>query len=271
MKIKYMIHRSEKPFLEAKELFRRIVQFYKKDHPSLIFIDRGKKFSITYKEVIIDFDHGYFHMERRSFKSYAYVLSTGMFAVLSPNLTSGTIALPASYDCMTIAQHRKELRIERAHVSFHNPMERVMTAIARYEPKIREKLRKELRDKKLSLKNLPLQRKARFLNCNTLFLPSQLTNTKSFIGKKELPQLQTFLETHYDGLHCDGLGMLQSAKGKVFLLSFGLDKPYHLVELTDALRTAQGIKKALPSFNLNGYEYFNYLFFGYLLSKEFKI
>ena len=46
MKIKWMIHRSEKPFLQEKEVYKSLNTIIKKQYPEMEFIDNGVLFLI---------------------------------------------------------------------------------------------------------------------------------------------------------------------------------------------------------------------------------
>ncbi|MGV8168517.1 MAG: hypothetical protein ACP5N3_00505 [Candidatus Nanoarchaeia archaeon] len=284
MILKFMIHRSKNSFLREKETFRKIAEFYSEKHPDVKFIDKKIRFSIIKGNNRIDFDYGYYHLEKRNFKKYDYVISTGLFAIFNPKIIPGDMILPVQTTHMNINKKRTKLILDEKVIRFHNPMRRVLKNLEKYESgvdknKIKQFIRESFNnpDSKIAdVKNMRIFKDCKLITCNTIFLPSEIKDAKKQLITKnkktiELKDLKKYLETNTDGLNCETKALVENARNKTLLLSWGLDKPYRIVEATDELRDEKNYGKLIPTFNLAQVKYFYFILIGYLLERDFKL
>ena len=280
MKIKFMIHRSKKRFLEEKEYFRKMVGFYNAFYPDLKFIDRGIRFSIKKDNNIIDFDFGFYNMDKKDFKKYDYVISTGLFAIINSKIQPGDMILPIQTTYMHISQKRTKLVINSSIFKFNNQMNKVIAKLVKYEQELdTDAIKKYIyksfknleKDKIHKIKTMHIHKNGKMITCNTTFMPSELIKTKVFVKDKEIPNLQKYLEKNIDGLNCETKGMIKNIGSKLLMLSWGLDKPYQLTEFTKELWDSKNYHKIIPTFNLSQKIYFYFLLLGYLIKNNFHI
>lgn len=282
-KVKFMIHRSSKSFLQEKEIFRKIASYYQKIYPDLKFVDKKVKFSIVKDNNSIDFDLGYYHMENKKFTKYDYVISTGAFAVFNPDYLPGDMILPSQAAHININRRHTKITINPKVLKFNNKMPAVLRKMKEYESTINAK---DVHDyiygnfsdlEKYQIQNIDSMRihnNGKMITCNTIFVPSQLTGAKTYVKGEEVENvqnLQKYLEETADGLNCETQGMIKSTGDKMLMLSWGLDKPYGVTEISDELRSStQSYHKLIPTFNLAQKTYFNFILLGYLLKNQFK-
>jgi hypothetical protein len=280
MRIKYMIHRSKNPFLREKVLYRSAVAYYQARFPDLVFIDKGVRFSVRWKDLIIDFDYGYYRMRERKWGNYDLIVSTGLFAVFSSSIHPGDLVFPGQSRSMRITG--KRVVIEDDMVRIDNPMSHIWKNLLRFEKgedreKIEGAIVRALPYVLPSRKSLAAlhARGARMVTANALFIPSGLMD-HCWCERKDgqmhsITDTQRFLEKHFDGLNCESQDMMRLFGNKAIFWSVGLDKPYHVAELSKELRDEKNYQKFLPTFDLGLVCYFKFVFFGYLLSKRFRV
>ncbi|MBT3408762.1 hypothetical protein HOK68_00365 [Candidatus Woesearchaeota archaeon] len=269
MKIKWMIHRSEKPFLQEKEVYKSLNTIIKKQYPEMEFIDNGVLFSIHYKNTIIDFDYGYHDMEKRDFSEYNSVISTGMCAIFNPNLQPGTLFFAKESDFMNIDTNNKELKIKGPRVNKHNEMSLIFKKLISYESThdtndLKQTLYDLFGDEFVNLKQLNIHDDAKYVTANGLFKPSELGDydikREENNSESNVDNLKEYLEKSYDCLNCETYGLMKNPTvNNLMMFSFGLDKPYSVTELTDDIRAGKDFSKNLPTFNLGLTFYFKTL------------
>lgn len=287
MRVKYMIHRSKKPFSLQKEVFRKLVGFFQNFYPRLRFVDKGLRFSIYDNErevpLELEFDFGYRNMRYRDFSRFHQVVSQGYCALLNPKLEPGTIVFPEKSDALRINTGMTKVRVYDDSSSFCNLVNRVWPFLEGFEKGaygkrfshwICEEFGGDCADEEMCLSSIPVHHKGRFVESNTFFFPSQLEGASSVLksggDSLDIPHLNKYLQSRYDGLNLDAKQMIENVGDRLFLFSIGLGKPYEGVELTDEVRYAERVGDYIPSYDDAKVIYFQGAILGTLLSPQYQ-
>ncbi len=284
MRVKYIIHRSKAPFAKQKEVFRKIIHFYGKQYPGLRFVDKGLRYSAVYQDLSVDFDFGYLNMRYRDFSGYDRVIAQSSFTVLNPELNPGDIAFPVKSDMMRINSSGSKVRVYSRSAQFNNCMNTVWDDLRAWEGKenvskaqqfVAAELSPDSKGTPGTLADFHVKKDAKFVESNTFFYPSHLTDASSLLkaGEERLPirNLQEHLEGRFDGVNCEAKQMIENVSDRMMMYAIALDKPYHGKEPAREARYGTDLEQVVPSYNDAQVNYFLTQLFGYLMDKQFQV
>ena len=279
MRIKYMIHRGEYSFANEKRFYEQATRFFSQENPEIQFLSEEKLFSIQLGSLRIDFDYGYFNLENKDFSNYDYIISSGLCAVLNPNIQPGDILLPACATPFIINEEEKKGTIYSSKKTcFTNPMNTLIKPMSDYEitAQLHEHIlaahKEFLGEQEIrSIQDIHVHKEAHILTASTIFLPSQLHNHAFYNEESQLQNLQEHVTQTYDALNCETHAMIQQQKNNTFMYTLGIDKPYKGHEYIGDVREEKKWHTTIQEMNLATIYLFKYVLLGLLLQTQGKI
>ncbi len=280
-KVKYIIHRSKGPFRTEKDVLTKIIQYYQERMPGLSLVDKGLRFCLLAPDVQIDFDFGFHNMRYRDFSAYSTVISQGTCGVLRSDAQPGDLLVPYHSAALRINTDATKVRVYDDRTTIQNGMDELWTKLQTYEKSadlsqlnrfIAAEFANARPTENRGLAGLKVHRGGCVVEANRLFDAQELAGARAILKageeKREIPQLQKFLEKAYDGVDQSAKQMMDNVGNKLTMFFVATNKPYAGFPLTDTIRNAEDPGTHLPTYDRRKIIYLQALILGQLLAQK---